>query len=95
MAPECSGDLLPPSPPAEKATGSQDQAWQTATDDGAGNNICYSAKQPVPLAIDTIGEEKGVGAPVLAPGPEAEGPKAAWGIAGANVNRDRSQKRSG
>jgi len=26
-----SGDFLPPSPPAEKATASQDQAWQSST----------------------------------------------------------------
>jgi hypothetical protein len=32
-----SGDLLPPSPPAEKATARQDQAEQTSTDDGAWN----------------------------------------------------------
>ena len=32
-----SGDLLPPSPPAEKATASQDQAGQTGTGDGAGD----------------------------------------------------------
>ena len=32
-----SGDLLPPSPPAEKATARQDQAGQASTGDGAGN----------------------------------------------------------
>src|SRR6516164_7284596 len=30
----CSGNLLPPSPPAEKATASQDQPWKSRTDDG-------------------------------------------------------------
>src|SRR5262249_18202184 len=34
---EASGDFLPPSPPAEKATASKDQAGQSGTDDGAGN----------------------------------------------------------
>ena len=43
------------------------------------------------LAIGTIGEEEGVGAPVHAPGPEAEGPKAAWRVA-ANINRDRAHE---
>jgi hypothetical protein len=31
----CSGDFLPPSPPAEKATGRQDQTGQASTGDGA------------------------------------------------------------
>jgi hypothetical protein len=31
----CSGDLLPPSPPAEKATARQDQARQASPRDGA------------------------------------------------------------
>jgi hypothetical protein len=31
--PESSGDLLPPSPPAEKATARQDQAGKASTDD--------------------------------------------------------------
>ena len=33
----CLGDLLPPSPPGEKATARQDQAGQSGADDGAGN----------------------------------------------------------
>jgi hypothetical protein len=56
---------------------SQDQAGKSPTDDGAGNNKIYGAKQPVHLPIDTIGEEEGGGAPVVAPNPEAECPKAA------------------
>jgi hypothetical protein len=32
------GGLLPPSPPAEKATARQDQAGQSSTDDGAGDS---------------------------------------------------------
>jgi hypothetical protein len=32
-----SGDLLPPSPPAEKAAARQDQAGHASTGDGAGN----------------------------------------------------------
>ena len=31
---ESSGDLLPPSPPAEEATARQDQTWKSCTDDG-------------------------------------------------------------
>jgi hypothetical protein len=31
-----SGDLLPLSPPAEKATARQDQPWKSCADDGAG-----------------------------------------------------------
>jgi hypothetical protein len=34
---ECSGRLLPPPPPAEKATARQDQAGKASTGDGAGN----------------------------------------------------------
>jgi hypothetical protein len=37
--PPQSGDLLPPSPPAEKATARQDQARQSSTDDGAGDFV--------------------------------------------------------
>src|SRR6516165_400260 len=39
-----SGGLLPPSPPAEKATACEDQARQASTDDGAGDSSgskCY------------------------------------------------------
>src|SRR5262249_54440484 len=32
-----SGDLPPPSPPAEKATASEDQAWKASTGDRAGD----------------------------------------------------------
>src|SRR5262249_45681046 len=38
----CSGDLLPPSPPAEKPTARQDQAGKSSTGDGTGHN-CYRA----------------------------------------------------
>jgi hypothetical protein len=55
-----SGDLLTASPPGEKATARQDQTRQSGTGDGAGN--IQGGKQPVHLAVDTIGEEKGVGA---------------------------------
>jgi hypothetical protein len=34
-----SGDFLPPSPPAEKATARKDQARQTGTGDGAGDTF--------------------------------------------------------
>jgi hypothetical protein len=33
----CSGDLLPPSPPAEKATARQEQAGKASTGDGGGD----------------------------------------------------------
>ncbi len=33
----CSGDLLPPSPPAEKATAREDQAGKASTGDWAGD----------------------------------------------------------
>ena len=85
-----SGDLLPPSPPAEKTAARQDQAGKACTSDGGGN--AYGAKQPVRFAVDSIGEEQRVGAPIVAPGPEAEGPKAAWRVAEANINRDRAQE---
>ena len=35
-----SGDLLPPSPPAEKATAREDQARKASTGDGAGDSGC-------------------------------------------------------
>src|SRR5207237_10126836 len=84
--------FLPPSPPAEKAAAREDQTRQTGARDGAGN--IYSAKQSVYLAVDAIGDEDGVRAPIHASGPEIKGPKAAWHVA-ANINLDRSQKRSG
>jgi hypothetical protein len=58
------GDLLPPSPPAEKATARCDQPRQSSTGDRRGN--AHGAKQPVHLAVDAIGEEKRVvGLPLL------------------------------
>jgi len=38
-----SGDLLPPSPPAEKATACQDKAGQASTGDGAGHRRCNAS----------------------------------------------------
>ena len=46
IAPDASGDFSPPSPPAEKATASGDQAGQTRTSDGA-RNRSGSAQQHV------------------------------------------------
>jgi uncharacterized protein YbbK (DUF523 family) len=56
---ESSGGLPPPSPPAEKATGSQDQAWQTATDDGAGDgsswyHLAVRECQTTILTLETV-----------------------------------------
>src|SRR5262249_47417818 len=71
-----SGDLLPPSPPAEKSAARQDQAGKAGTNDGAGN--IDGAKQPVRFAVDTIGEEEGVWASAIvvdASTSEAEKPK--------------------
>jgi len=36
----CSGAVLPPSPPAEKATARQDQAGKARTGDGTGDSSC-------------------------------------------------------
>jgi hypothetical protein len=91
--PEPSSDFLTASPPGEKTATRQDQAGKSGTSDGARNG--YGAKQPVHLAVDTIGEEEGVGEPVVASSPEAEEPKATFRIADANVNRDRAQERPG
>ena len=41
---EPSGDLPPPSPPAEKATARQDQAGQSSTNDGAGDGLARERK---------------------------------------------------
>src|SRR5262249_48919109 len=43
----CSGDLLPPSPPAEKATARQDQARKSGTGDGAWNGKTWNGKKCV------------------------------------------------
>jgi hypothetical protein len=72
---------LTASPPAEKTTARQNQAWQSHAGDGAGHG--YGAKQPVDLAVDPIGEEESVGEPVVASSPEAEEPKATFRIADA------------
>jgi hypothetical protein len=37
LLPQSSGDLLPPSPPAEKATARKDQAGKASTGDGGGD----------------------------------------------------------
>src|SRR2546423_1452137 len=39
LVPEGSGGLLPPSPPAEKATASKDQAGKASTCDGTGYQL--------------------------------------------------------
>ena len=52
-------------------------------------------EEPVRFGVDPIGEVEGIGAPVLAPGPEVEGPKAARPEAGDRVDRDRTEERSG
>jgi hypothetical protein len=44
-----SGDLVPPSPPAEKATAREDQAGQTGTGDGAGNAHAATRDSVVPF----------------------------------------------
>jgi len=49
-----SGDLLPPSPPAEKATTSKDQAGQASTDVGNGHKARIKGggdQVPLPIAI--------------------------------------------
>jgi hypothetical protein len=38
-----SSDFLPPSPPTQKATARQDQAWETSTGDGAGDGRCNAS----------------------------------------------------
>jgi len=42
-----SGDLLPPSPPAENATTRQDQAGQASADDGAGDWVRLSINEVI------------------------------------------------
>src|ERR1700730_7238143 len=94
----CSSHLLPP-PPAEKTTARQNQTWQARARDRPGNSCSgrYGAKQPVHLAVNTIGEEEGVGAsPVIvnASCPEAEEPKAAWHVV-AYIDRNRALEHPG
>jgi hypothetical protein len=45
---ETLGDLLPPSPPAEKATARQDQAGKASTSDGAGDGV-YGRERVGPI----------------------------------------------
>jgi hypothetical protein len=56
-----SGDLLPPSPPAEKATARQDQAGETGTDKGAVGGV-------VPTSVPAPIVERGLPGIVLALG---------------------------
>jgi hypothetical protein len=42
-----SGDLLPPSPPAEKATARQDEAGKASTDDGTEEEFASDATMAV------------------------------------------------
>jgi hypothetical protein len=42
-----SGDFPPPSPPAEKATASQDQARQSRTSDGTGDRVRLSINEVI------------------------------------------------
>ena len=51
----CSGCLLTPSPPAEKATARHDQAGQASTDDGAGNAGDGRGEESVMGAILVVG----------------------------------------
>ena len=53
----CSGDLLPPSPPAEKAAASRDQTWQSRADDGPRNRRGDRADRPYPCAAIPAGRD--------------------------------------
>ena len=51
----CSGDLLSPSPPAEKAATSSDEAGKPSASDGAGNGISIKLRnKDVPRIGDDI-----------------------------------------
>src|SRR5262249_10333421 len=59
-----SGDLLPPSPPAEKATAREDQAGQASTGDGAGDGVgpkrqidVKDSSPPAAFAVDQLERE--------------------------------------
>jgi hypothetical protein len=58
-----SGDLLPPSPPGEKATARQDQAGKTSTGDGAGDTtgdrrIVVSLEATPRRVVDSAAQDK-------------------------------------
>ena len=55
----------------------------------------YGAKQAVRLAVDAVGEEEGVGAPVVARDPQAREPKAACRLLRAQIDRDCALKLPG
>src|SRR6516225_7011254 len=48
------GDLLPPSPPAEKATPSRDQAGQASTGDWAGHRRCDGHRKGSAVNLEMI-----------------------------------------
>jgi hypothetical protein len=60
----CSGDLLPPSPPAEKSTAREDQAGQASTDDGGGDggwHLLAVREDPVGILLLEIAQSVRVG----------------------------------
>jgi hypothetical protein len=52
----CSGDLLPPSPPAEEATARQDQARQSGAGDGTGDPAHATTRDSVVDCVTTVGQ---------------------------------------
>jgi hypothetical protein len=56
---ESSGDLLPPSPPAEKATAREDQAGKASADNGAGYGGRANGHRPdaASLTAEYVGNE--------------------------------------
>jgi hypothetical protein len=67
----CSGDFLPPSPPAEKATARQDQAGQASAGDGSRDSVelqieyrasTHSPSFTLEVEENAIGRKRGVSA---------------------------------
>jgi len=52
----CSRDLLPPSPPAEKATARQDQTWKSSTGDGDGDGSPMRCLKKKSVLTDVEGQ---------------------------------------
>jgi hypothetical protein len=64
----CSGDLLPPSPPTEKATARQDQAGKTCTSDETGDETHRTLRRTCRLVRSLPIHREQKKAPVVRPG---------------------------
>ena len=81
------GDLLPPSPPAEKATARQDQAGKASTGDGAGDRGKFADGYAIKGAIWGLNNGASIYARATASGRNAKGTYRTSGIVNQRRNR--------